>query len=174
MNVMIMQRPNMVLRKSISGPELGNVELNLLNLDLWPMWNEFANRILSENRGDLVINQRFDLHRVVAQQLIEDMWSVETIRKGEKPKFSQLVLKWQGQRINGRSSALAIKYLCIDITILYSDEGGVEVSAWWELSRFSKLFGFGSKLVSQITKQIFEDLTNNGVKRFNTELGEIS
>ena len=70
----------MVLRKSISGPELGNVELNLLNLDLWPMWNEFANRILSENRGDLVINQRFDLHRVVAQQLIEDMWSVETIR----------------------------------------------------------------------------------------------
>ena len=93
MNVMIMQRPNMVLRKSISGPELGNVELNLLNLDLWPMWNEFANRILSENRGNLVINQRFDLHRVVAQQLIEDMWSVETIRKGEKPTFSQIVLE---------------------------------------------------------------------------------
>ena len=131
MNVMIMQRPNMVLRKNISGSELGNVELNLLNLDLWPMWNEFANRILSENRGDLVINQRVDLHRVVAQQLIEDMWSVETIRKGEKPKFSQLVLKWQGQRINGRSSALAIKHLCVDITILYSDEGGGEVSAWW-------------------------------------------
>ena len=174
MNVIIMQRPNMVLRKNISGPELETVELNLLNLDLWPMWNEFANRILSENRGDLVINQRFDLHRVVAQQLIEDMWSVETIRKGEEPKFSQLVLKWQGQRINGRSSALAIKELCIDITILYGNQGGVEVSAWWELSRFSKLFGFGRKLVSQITKQIFEDLTNNGTQRFNTELSEIS
>ena len=101
----------MVLRKNISGPELETVELNLLNLDLWPMWNEFANRILSENRGDLVINQRVDLHRIVAQQLIEDMWSVDSIRKGEKPKFSQIVLKWQGQRINGRSSALAIKEL---------------------------------------------------------------
>jgi hypothetical protein len=102
------------------------------------------------------------------------MWIVDSIRKGEKPKFSQIVLKWQGQRINGRSSALAIKELCIDITILYGEQGGVEVSAWWELSRFSKLFGFGRKLVSQITKQIFEDLTNNGTKRFNTELSEIS
>ena len=62
MNVMIMQRPNMVLRKSISEPELGNVELNILNLDLWPMWNEFANRILSENRGNLVVNQLSLIH----------------------------------------------------------------------------------------------------------------
>ena len=174
MNVITMQRPNMVLRKNISGPELETIELNLLNLDLWPMWNEFANRILSENRGELVIDQRIDLHRVVAQQLIEDMWSVEAISQGENPKFSQLLLKWQGQRINGRYSALAIKKLCIDITILYGDDGGIEVSAWWELSKLSKFLGFGTKLVSQITKQIFEDLTNNGIKRFNTELSEIS
>ena len=75
-------------------------------------------------------------------------------------------MQWHGQTINGRTSALAIKQLVVDITILYGEQGGVEVSAWWEVSRLSKLLGFGNKMASQIVKQIYQDLTQNGVVRY--------
>ncbi|DAC56567.1 MAG TPA: hypothetical protein D7I07_06925 [Candidatus Poseidoniales archaeon] len=163
MNVVIMQQPKIVLRKALPDSQLSYLQSNLLNLDLWPMWNQFASRILSENHGILLPNQRIDLHRVVAQQLIEDMWSIAKIEHGENPEFCQLVLQWHGQTINGRTSALAIKQLVVDITIVYGVNGGVEVSAWWEVSRLSKLLGFGNKIARQLVKQIYEDLTNNGI-----------
>ena len=75
-------------------------------------------------------------------------------------------MQWHGQTIIGRASALAIKQLVVDITILYGERGGVEVSAWWEVSRLSKLLGFGNKMASQIVKQIYQDLTQNGVVRY--------
>ena len=158
-----MQQPKIVLRKEIPDSQLSHLQSNLLNLDLWPMWNQFASRILSENHGLLSANQRIDLHRVVAQQLIEDMWSIKTIVHGVNPKFCQLVLQWHGQTINGRTSALAIKQLLVDITIVYGIGGGVEVSAWWEVTQLSKLLGFGNKTARQIVKQIYQDLTKNGI-----------
>ena len=166
MNVVVMQQPKLVLRKAMPDSQLQHLQKNLLNLDLWPMWNMFASRILSENHGMLLPNQRIDLHRVIAQQLIEDMWSITKINHGKNPTFCQLIMQWHGQTINGRTSALAIKQLVVDITILYGERGGVEVSAWWEVSRLSKLLGFGNKMASQIVKQIYQDLTQNGVVRY--------
>ena len=172
MNVVIMQQPKIVLRKELSDSQLSHLQSNLLNLDLWPMWNQFASRILSENHGILSPNQRIDLHRVVAQQLIEDMWSIATIEHGENPEFCQLVLQWHGQTINGRTSALAIKQLLVDITIVHGAGGGVEVSAWWEVSRLSKLLGFGNKIARQLVKQIYQDLTKNGIVGYQSPESE--
>ncbi len=162
-----MQRPNMVLRKSVTQDKLQTMQQNLKDLDDWPMWNKFANRILSETHGNLVVNQRIDLHRVVAQQLIEDMWKISQINEGNNPEFYQVVMTWQGQRINGKTSALAIKELTVDITLLHSEEGGLEVTAWWEVTRLSKLLGFGNRMAGKIPKQIFDDLTNYAIEDYN-------
>ena len=162
-----MQQPSMVLRKSITPNELQIMQYNLCNLDNWPMWNKFANRILSETRGKLVANQRVDLHRVLAQQLIEDMWTISEINEGNNPQFCQIVMNWQGQRINGRASALAINRLTLDITILHSENGGVEVTAWWEITKLSRVLGFGNRITANIVKQIFEDLTNYGTTDYS-------
>ena len=89
-----MQRPNMVLRKSVTQDKLLTMQQNLKDLDDWPMWNKFANRILSETHGNLVVNQRIDLHRVVARQLIEDMWKISQINEGNNPEFYQVVMTW--------------------------------------------------------------------------------
>lgn len=158
-----MQRPNLVLRKSIPVRELQTIEDNIMDLDNWPMWNKFANRILSEMHGKLKVNQRIDLHRVVAQQLIEDMWIIAEINEGVDPKFSQIIINWQGQKVNGRTSALAIRSLTLDITLLHNKDGGVEVTAWWEISRLSRFLGFGNRIARKIVKQIFDDLTTHGV-----------
>ena len=166
MNVMDMQQPNLVLRCRVPKAQLTILEMNLLNLNNWPMWNKCASRILSEKQGQLSINQRFDLHRIIAQQLIEDMWLVRCVKQGKNPKFCQLILEWQGQTINGRVSALAIKELIVDITILHELEEGVEVTAWWKVTRLSSALGFGSRLSRKIVQQIFDDLTRYGISRF--------
>ena len=164
-----MQRPNMVLRKSITPNELQTIEHNLSNLDNWPMWNKFANRILSETHGKLMATQRIDLHRVVAQQLIEDMWVISEINEGDNPKFCQIIMNWQGQRINGRISALAMKELTLDITIVHNEDGGVEFTAWWEVTRLSRILGFGNRMARRIVKQIFDDLTIHGIIDYHLE-----
>ena len=164
-----MPQPNMVLRKSIPVRELEIIENNVMDLDNWPMWNKFANRILSEMHGKLTVNQRIDLHRVVAQQLIEDMWIVAEINEGVDPKFCQIIINWRGQKVNGRTSALAIRTLILDITILHNEDGGVEVTAWWEISRLSRFLGFGNRIARRIVKQIFDDLTTHGVIDYHLE-----
>ena len=164
-----MQRPNMVLRKSIPVNELQTIEHNIMDLDNWPMWNKFANRILSELHGKLRVNQRIDLHRVVAQQLIEDMWIISEINEGVDPRFCQIIINWQGQKVNGRTSALAIKTLTLDITLLHNKDGGVEFTAWWEISRLSRILGFGNRIARRIVKQIFDDLTTHGVIDYHLE-----
>ena len=164
-----MQRPNMVLRKSVTPIELRNIEHNVRDLDNWPMWNKFANRILSNSHGKLMVNQRLDLHRVIAQQLIEDMWTIYEINEGKNPEFCQIIMNWQGQMINGRSSALAINELTIDITILHSEDGGVEVAAWWEVTRLSRFLGFGNRMAAKIVTQVFDDLTNYGTIDYDLE-----
>lgn len=161
-----MQQPKMVVRKSIPSTQLAILQENLLNLNYWPFWNKFANRILSENQGELSVNQRIDLHRIVARQLIEDMWLISEINRGNSPRFVQLVMVWKGQTINGRTAALAIKNLTIDITILMEDDGGVEIAAWWEITRLSKVLVFGNKVARQIVNQIFDDLTEYGINRY--------
>ena len=161
-----MQQPKMVVRKSIPSTQLAILQENLLNLNYWPFWNKFANRILSENQGELYVNQRIDLHRIVARQLIEDMWLISEINRGNSPRFVQLVMVWKGQTINGRTAALAIKNLTIDITILMEDDGGVEIAAWWEITRLSKVLVFGNKVARQIVNQIFDDLTEYGINRY--------
>ena len=166
MNVVNMQQPKMVVRKSIPSTQLAIMQENLLNLNYWPFWNKFANRILSENQGELSVNQRIDLHRIVARQLIEDMWLIREINRGNSPQFVQLVMVWKGQTINGRTAALAIKNLTIDITILMEDDGGVEITAWWEITRLSKVLVFGNKVARQIVNQIFDDLTEYGINRY--------
>ena len=166
MNVVNMQQPKMVVRKSIPSTQLAIMQENLLNLNYWPFWNKFANRILSENQGELSVNQRIDLHRIVARQLIEDMWLISEINRGNSPQFVQLVMVWKGQTINGRTAALAIKNLTIDITILMEDDGGLEITAWWEITLLSKVLAFGNKVARQIVNQIFDDLIEYGINRY--------
>ena len=157
-----MSTPDLVIRKQLLIDQSRNVSFNLLNLNCWPLWNKVANRILSEQQGLLQENQRFDLHRIIAQQLVEDMWQVSQIKSSEEPCFAELRLTWIGQKINGRTSALAIQRLVVEITVLETDNGGVEISAWWDISKLGRLLRFGKRSVKAIVSQLFDDLTSHG------------
>jgi hypothetical protein len=157
-----MSHPDLILRKQLMIDQSRNVSFNLLNLNCWPLWNKVANRILSEQQGLLQENQRFDLHRIIAQQLVEDMWQVSQIKSSEDPCFAELRLTWIGQKINGRTSALAIQRLVVEITVLETDNGGVEISAWWDISKLGRLLRFGKRSVKAIVSQMFDDLSSHG------------
>ena len=157
-----MTHPDLILRKQLLIEQSRNVSFNLLNLNCWPLWNKVANRILSEQQGELQEDQRFDLHRIMAQQLIEDLWQVARIKSSKNPSFVELRLNWVGQRINGRTSALAIQRLVIEITVLETENGGVEISAWWEISKLGRLLHFGKRLAKAIVSQMFDDLISHG------------
>ena len=156
-----MSNPDLILRKQLMIDQSRNVSFNMLNLNCWPLWNKVANRILSENQGQLQQLQRFDLHRIMAQQLIEDLWQVSMIRSSDQPCFTELRLTWIGQKINGRTSALAIQRLVVEITVLETEDGGVEISAWWEISKLGRLLRFGKRSAKAIVTQLFDDLVSH-------------
>ena len=158
-----MSHPDLILRKQLMINQSRNISFNLLNLNCWPLWNKFANRILSEQQGLLQENQRFDLHRIIAQQLVEDLWQVSQIKSSEEPCFAELRLTWIGQKINGRTSALAIRRLIVEITVLETENGGVEISAWWDISKLGRLLRFGKRFAKAIVSQLFEDLSSHGI-----------
>lgn len=156
-----MSNPDLILRKQLMIDQSRNVSFNMLNLNCWPLWNKVANRILSENQGQLQQLQRFDLHRIMAQQLIEDLWQVSMIRSSDQPCFTELRLTWIGQKINGRTSALAIQRLVVEITVLETEDGGVEISAWWDISKLGRLLRFGKRSAKAIVTQLFDDLVSH-------------
>lgn len=158
-----MSHPDLILRKQLMINQSRNISFNLLNLNCWPLWNKFANRILSEQQGLLQENQRFDLHRIIAQQLVEDLWQVSQIKSSEDPCFAELRLTWIGQKINGRTSALAIRRLIVEITVLETENGGLEISAWWDISKLGRLLRFGKRFAKAIVSQLFEDLSSHGI-----------
>ena len=158
----MMSHPDLILRKQLLIEQSRNISFNLLNLNCWPLWNKVANRILSEHQGQLQENQRFDLHRIMAQQLIEDLWQVSQIKSSEESCFAEVRLTWVGQKINGRTSALAIQRLVVEITVLETENGGVEISAWWEISKLGRLLRFGKRSAKAIVSQMFDDLVSHG------------
>ena len=98
------------------------------------------------------------------QQLIEEMWEVEKIRKGLNPEFTEIRFNWLCQTSNGKKSGTALTSLTLEITILCQDEGGIEIAAWWQTSKWSKLFkGKVRNSAKQIAKQWLTDLSKNGI-----------
>ena len=159
-----MVSPNGVWREFLELEQARHVAINLLNLDCWPQWNSTAQRILSSKKGELKQGQRFDLHRIERQQLIEEMWEVKFIRKGDEPEFIEIGFDWLGQNSNGKKSGNAIKSLRLEITVLCQEEGGVEIAAWWQISKWSKFFKAKiENSARQIAKQWLSDLSKNGV-----------
>ena len=159
-----MVSPNGVWREILELEQARHVAINLLNLDNWPQWNSTAQRILSSEKGYLRQGQRFDLHRIERQQLIEEMWEVKFIRKGNNPEFTEIGFDWLGQISNGKKSGNAIKSLSLEITVLCQEEGGVEIAAWWQISKWSKFFKAKiENSARQIAKQWLSDLSENGV-----------
>ena len=83
------------------------------------------------------------------------------IRSSDQPCFTELRLTWIGQKINGRTSALAIQRLVVEITVLETEDGGVEISAWWEISKLGRLLRFGKRSAKAIVTQLFDDLVSH-------------
>ena len=164
MVVSSMQTPNGVWRKTLTVKQSRNVAINLINLDNWPQWNSTAQRILSETRGELNEGHRFDLHRVERQQLIEEMWGVEKISKGQDPEFTEIRFNWLGQTSNGKKSGTALISLTLEVTVLCHEKGGIEIAARWQTSKWSKLFkGKVRNSAKHIAKQWLTDLSTNGI-----------
>ena len=156
--------PNGVWREFLGIKQSRNVAVNLLNLDNWPQWNTTAQRILSSQKGQLQQGQTFDLHRIERQQLIEEMWEVQFIRNGDDPEFIEIGFKWLGQISNGKKSGNAISSLNLEITVLCQDEGGIEIAAWWQISKWSKLFKAKvENSAKQIAKQWLNDLSKKAI-----------
>ena len=121
-----MDPPKGVWRQSLLPSESEQVIINILNLDRWPSWHSSAGRILSEKIGVLSEGQRFDLHRIERQRLIEDMWTVKSIRSGKSPRFLEIDFHWQGQQREGKPLGTALSNVHMTVTVWAEEGGGVE------------------------------------------------
>ena len=160
-----MSAPNWVWRSPLERSFSKQVASNILNLDTWPLWNSSAQRVLSSSKGELKIGQRFDLHRVERQRLIEELWKVVGLRQGHNPSFIEIEFEWLGQQRNGNHVATALKSLQMTVTVLCEHEGGIEIAAWWEVSGWFRFFK--RRVASQakaFAQQWLDDLTKNGVQ----------
>ena len=68
---------------------------------------------------------------------------------------------------NGKKSGNAIKSLTLEITVLCQDDGGVEIAAWWQISKWSKLI---KAKVENSAKQIAKQWLNDLSKKATLEL----
>ena len=106
-----MDAPQGVWRRSLAEEESIQASQNLSQLDAWPSWNTSAQRVLSESTGVLEVGQRFDLHRIERQRLVEEMWKVTSIRIGENPNFTEIEFEWLGQQREGKAVGTSLKSL---------------------------------------------------------------
>ncbi|MCH1529370.1 MAG: hypothetical protein L7S46_06570 [Candidatus Poseidoniaceae archaeon] len=153
-----MDPPKGVWRQSLSPYESEQVITNLLDLDRWPSWHSSAGRILSEKTGALGEGQRFDLHRIERQRLIEDMWSVKSIRSSEAPRFLEIEFLWQGQQREGKPLGTALSNLSMTVTVWAEEGGGVEIASWWDVPWWAKFMkGRVNRLPRAMAKQWLKD-----------------
>jgi hypothetical protein len=137
--------------------------VNLLHLDRWPSWHSSARRILSEQNGPLVEGQRFDLHRIERQRLIEEMWTVKSIRTSESPSFLEIEFIWEGQQREGSPLGTAIADLRLSVTVWGEEDGGVEIAAWWNTRWWAKFMqGRVNRLPRAMAKQWLKDACTAG------------
>ena len=153
-----MDPPKGVWRQSLSPHESEQVITNLLDLDRWPSWHSSAGRILSEKTGALSEGQRFDLHRIERQRLIEDMWSVKSIRSSEAPRFLEIEFLWKGQQREGKPLGTALSNLSMTVTVWAEEGGGVEIASWWDVPWWAKFMkGRVNRLPRAMAKQWLKD-----------------
>ena len=158
-----MEPPNGVWRQPLATEGCEQVMANLLHLDRWPSWHTSAGRILSEATGELYEGQRFDLHRVERQRLIEEMWTVKSIRKSEAPRFLEVEFAWEGQQREGRPLGTAFAHLRLAVTVWGEDEGGVEIAAWWKIRWWARFMrGRVNRLPRAMAKQWLNDASTAG------------
>ena len=158
-----MDAPQGVWRRVLSEVASNQASLNLAQLDTWPVWNSSAQRVLSESKGQLTIGQRFDLHRIERKRLIEEMWHVSDLRTGSDPKFTEIEFEWLGQQRERKPVGTALKSLRLTVTVLCEADGGIEIAAWWRISKWSRFFK--SRVDAQaraFALQWLEDLSGPG------------
>lgn len=160
-----MDAPQGVWRRSLAEKESIQASQNLSQLDTWPSWNTSAQRVLSESTGVLEVGQRFDLHRIERQRLVEEMWKVSSVRRGEKPNFTEIEFEWLGQQREGKAVGTSLKSLRMSVTILCEPEGGIEIAAWWALSGWSRFFrGRVNAQAKAFATQWLDDLSARGIE----------
>lgn len=158
-----MGTPQGVWRHSLQATHSIQAGENLLNLDTWPSWNTSAQRVLSSTTGHLSEGQRFDLHRIERQRLVEELWSVHTIRKGESPDFLEIEFEWLGQQREGKAVGTSLKSLRMAVTVLCEEEGGVEIAAWWQIPWWARpIRARINAQAKSFATQWLEDLTSRG------------
>ena len=159
-----MGAPQGVWRQSLEPLESHQLMTNLLNLNCWPSWHSSAGRILSQQNGDLVEGQQFDLHRVERQRLIEEMWVVHSIRQSKAPRFLEVEFNWCGQQREGRPLGTAIANLRLAVTVWGEDDAGVEIAAWWNVRWWARFMrGRVNRLPRALAKQWLKDASLHGI-----------
>tara|TARA_B100001094_G_scaffold285870_1_gene300269 strand:- start:422 stop:1030 length:609 start_codon:yes stop_codon:yes gene_type:complete len=159
-----MGTPQGVWRHSLESTQSIQAGKNLLNLDTWPSWNSSAQRVLSSSTGLFSEGQRFDLHRIERQRLVEELWLVKSIRRGENPNFVEVEFEWLGQQREGKTIGTSLKSLQLTVTVLCEEEGGVEIAAWWQIPWWAR--PIRSRINAQaksFATQWLEDLSSKGI-----------
>ena len=163
-----MGTPKGVWRHALEPIQSLQASQNLLNLDTWPSWNSSAQRVLSSSTGSLSEGQRFDLHRIERQRLVEELWSVKTIRTGTNPDFSEIEFEWLGQQREGKTLGTALKSLRMSVTVLCEDEGGVEIAAWWQVPWWARFLRTRvNAQAKSFATQWLNDLVTKGIAPYD-------
>lgn len=162
-----MEKPNGVWRRSLDVQASIFASQNISNLDTWPSWNSSAQRVLSPSNGQLQLDQRFDLHRIERQRLVEELWAVTGLRSGTSPHFVEIEFSWLGQQREQKPVGTALRSLRMTVTILCEDEGGIEIAAWWNVAWWAKpMSGRVHAQAKAFAQQWLEDLAQKGTVQF--------
>ena len=162
-----MGTPQGVWRRPMERKQSIQAGENILNLDSWPSWNSSDQRILSSSTGTLFEGQRFDLHRIERQRLVEELWLVKSVRKGKNPDFVEIEFEWLGQQREGKTVGTSLKELRLSVTVLCEDEGGIEIAAWWQIPWWARpLRARMNAQAKSFATQWLDDLSSKGTALF--------
>ena len=93
------------------------------------------------------------------------MWEVRAIRQGDNPNFIEMEFDWLGQQREGKAIGTSLKSLKMSVTVLCESEGGIEIAAWWTVSKWSRFFrGRVNAQARAFAAQWLEDLSGPGTE----------
>jgi hypothetical protein len=143
-------------RESLSPEVVNNALESFRNPSRWPEWNSIAKNMLATNPETIDEGDHIAVFQMIKGGLIEAKWLIHGIREGDG--FCEIELRGEGQYRNEREIGKGLKNLCIIITFLSQEEGGIEIHSTCEVSRLMLIF---SKQINSFMKKQTQTLLDD-------------
>ena len=136
-----MQGKRVLVRETLMQDEAAKITDILPNIITWTSWMKSTTHIISSTQNTLNPGDEFELQRIVKGALVQEKWTVESIRSSNsEPLYYELEISLDGQTRLGKNVGGAIKSLQMTITILSDkDQSGIEIYIDYSLNKIYSL-----------------------------------